>query len=96
MSSKLIDTAQYFPKIHRKDFTVALNLQTSGPDPDPIVGSFYGCGASLNWDGLLQSRNRQNDRSSNHARPICERRKRLLWSIERKLAEDNARPIIFY
>jgi peptide/nickel transport system substrate-binding protein len=30
---ELIDTAQYFPKILRKDFAVALNLQTSGPDP---------------------------------------------------------------
>jgi len=25
-----------------------------------------------------------------------ERRKQLVWEIERKLAEDNARPIIFY
>jgi peptide/nickel transport system substrate-binding protein len=25
-----------------------------------------------------------------------ERRKLLLWAIERKLAEDGARPIIFY
>jgi peptide/nickel transport system substrate-binding protein len=25
-----------------------------------------------------------------------ERRKQLAWTIERKLAEDNARPIIFY
>ena len=24
------------------------------------------------------------------------RRKQILWAIERKLAEDNARPIIFY
>jgi peptide/nickel transport system substrate-binding protein len=30
----VIDTPQYFPKILRKDFNVALNLQTSGPDPD--------------------------------------------------------------
>jgi len=28
--------------------------------------------------------------------PDVERRKRVLWAIERKLAEDNARPIIFY
>jgi ABC-type transport system substrate-binding protein len=35
----------------RKDFTVALNLQTSGPDPDPVLKLFYGCGSSLNWDG---------------------------------------------
>ena len=25
-----------------------------------------------------------------------QRRKQLLWEIERQLAEDNARPIIFY
>ena len=28
--------------------------------------------------------------------PNEERRKQLLWDIERKLAEDYARPIIFY
>jgi peptide/nickel transport system substrate-binding protein len=92
---ELIDTAQYFPKIYRKNFTVALNLQTSGPDPDPIVGSFYGCGASLNWDGYcnpeLDKMIEQQSRDAD-----IERRKRVLWSIERKLAEDNARPIIFY
>ena len=32
---ELIDTPQYYPKILRKDFTVGLNLQTSGPDPRP-------------------------------------------------------------
>ena len=37
---ELIDTAQFFPKILRKDFTVALNLQTSGPDPDPTYSCF--------------------------------------------------------
>ena len=25
-----------------------------------------------------------------------EKRKRLVWAIERKLAEDDARPILFY
>jgi peptide/nickel transport system substrate-binding protein len=91
----LVDTAQYFPKIRRKDFTVALNLQTSGPDPDPTVELFYRCGSSLNWDGycnpemdkLIEQQSREGD---------IEKRKRLLWTIERKLAEDNARPIIFY
>jgi peptide/nickel transport system substrate-binding protein len=91
----LVDTAQYFPKIRRKDFTVALNLQTSGPDPDPTIELFYRCGSSLNWDSycnpeidkLIEQQSREGD---------IEKRKRLLWTIERKLAEDNARPIIFY
>ncbi len=92
---ELIDTPQYFPKIQRKDFAVALNLQTSGPDPDPIVQLFYGCVSNLNWDGycnpemdkLIEQQSREAD---------AERRKRLLWTIERRLAEDNVRPIIFY
>ena len=34
------------------------------------------------------------DRQSMESRP--EKRKQLVWEIERKLAEDGARPIIFY
>jgi peptide/nickel transport system substrate-binding protein len=92
---ELVDTPQYYPKILRKDFTVALNLQTGGPDPDPILQLFYGCGSSLNWDGycnpeidkLIEQQSREGDPG---------RRKQVLWEIERKLAADDARPIIFY
>jgi peptide/nickel transport system substrate-binding protein len=85
----------YFPKIRRKDFTVGLNLQTSGPDPDPILDLFYGCGSSLNWDGYC---NPQVDRliEQQSIEADMDRRKQLVWAIERKLAEDGARPIIFY
>jgi peptide/nickel transport system substrate-binding protein len=92
---EIIETTSYYPKIRRKDFTVGLNLQTSGPDPDPILDLVYGCGSSLNWDGycnpevdkLIEQQSREGD---------TELRKPLLWAIERKLAEDGARPIIFY
>jgi peptide/nickel transport system substrate-binding protein len=92
---ELVDTPQYYPKILRKDFTVGLNIQTSGPDPDPILINFYGCGASLNWDGYCNPEVDQLiDRQSREGDPA--RRKEVLWQIERKLAEDVARPIIFY
>ena len=92
---EIIETTSYYPKLRRKDFTVGLNLQGSGPDPDPILDLVYGCGSSLNWDGycnpevdkLIEQQSREGD---------AERRKPLLWAIERKLAEDGARPIIFY
>jgi peptide/nickel transport system substrate-binding protein len=92
---ELIDTPQYFPKIQRKDFTVALNMQPGGPDPDPLLGLVYGCGSKLNWDGycspemdaMIEQQSREAD---------SKRRKQLLWAIERKLAQDNVRPIIFY
>src|ERR1700680_4632334 len=92
---ELVDTAQYFPKIQRKDFTVALNFQTAGPDPDPVIHLFYGCGSSLNWDGycrpeldkLIEEQSREGD---------IDPRKQLLRTIEKKLADDNVRSIIFY
>src|SRR5580700_6273849 len=46
-----IDTTVYYPKILRKDYNVALNNAQSGPDPDPILDLFYGCGSSLNVNG---------------------------------------------
>jgi hypothetical protein len=70
-------------------------LQTSGPDPDPILKLFYGCGSSLNWDNYCNPEvDKMIDAQSREGDP--ERRKKILWAIERKLAEDNARPIIFY
>ena len=92
---EMIDLSRYFPKIMRKEFTAGLNLQTSGPDPDPILDLFYGCGSSLNWDGycnpevdkLIAQQSQEADEA---------RRKQLVWKIERELAEDVARPIIFY
>jgi peptide/nickel transport system substrate-binding protein len=90
-----VDTPQYFPKILRKDFTVALNLQTSGPDPDPMLKVFYGCGASVNWDGYCNPEIEQLiEQQSREGNP--ERRKPILWEIERRLAADVARPILFY
>jgi len=90
-----IDTTNYFPRIRRKDFTVGLSLQTSGPDPDPTLDLFYGCGSNLNWDGYCNPEvDRMIEQQSIEGDP--EKRKPLLWAIERKLAEDGARPIIFY
>jgi len=69
-------------------------LSQSGPDPDPILDALYGCGSELNQgycdpevDKLIEQQSRQGD---------PERRKLLLWAIQRKLAEDGARPTIFY
>ena len=90
-----VETGAYLPKIMRKDYTVSLNLQTSGPDPDPIFDIFYGCGSSLNWDSycnpevdrMIELQSRESD---------AQQRRQQVWALERKLAEDAGRPIIFY
>ena len=90
-----IDTTLFFPRMLRKDFLVSLNLQTSGPDPDPILDLFYGCGSSLNLDGYCDA---ETDKLIVRQSMEGDRGKRLavLADIERRLAEDGGRPIIFY
>jgi peptide/nickel transport system substrate-binding protein len=90
-----IDTTVYYPKMLRKDYTIGLNLSQSGPDPDPILDALYRCGSSQNLNGYCNPEVDQLiEQQSLEADPG--RRKRLVWAIERKLAEDGARPIIYY
>jgi peptide/nickel transport system substrate-binding protein len=78
----------------RKDYGVGLNLQGAG-DPDQTLPLLYGCGSEFNRnrycnpevEKLIGQQSSEVDQ---------EKRKLLVWQIERKLAEDDARPIIFY
>jgi peptide/nickel transport system substrate-binding protein len=91
-----IDTTQWFPRVMRKDYTVALNLTGNGIDePDQNFYENYTCGAEGNYNKYCNPElDRMVDRQSIEANQ--ERRRQLVWGIERKLAEDGARPIIFY
>jgi peptide/nickel transport system substrate-binding protein len=90
-----IDTTNWLPKVMRKDYIVGLNLAGSGPDPDQNLYLLYGCGGDLNYNGycspevdqLIEQQSIEADEA---------RRKQLVWAIEKKMAEDGARPIIFY
>src|SRR5437660_4668089 len=90
-----IDTTTWFPKVMRRDYIVALTGAGSGPDPDQVLHLLYGCGGELNYNGYCSPEvDKLIDRQSIEADPG--KRKQLVWAIERKLAEDGARPIIFY
>ena len=92
---EMIDTANWLPKVIRKDYTVGFSPVAGGPDPDNNLYLNYGCGGELNYNGYCNPAvDALIDRQSIEADQ--ERRKKLVWEIERKLAEDGARPIIFY
>ena len=92
---EMIDTANWLPKVMRKDYTVGFSPVGGGPDPDNNLYLNYGCGGELNYNGYCNPEvDKLIDRQSIEADQ--ERRKKLVWEIERKLAEDGARPIIFY
>jgi peptide/nickel transport system substrate-binding protein len=91
-----VDTTQWYPRLLRKDYKVGLNVtETAVDDPDPAFYENYVCGAQRNYTGYCNNEvDKLVDQQS--AESDIEKRKRLVWEIERKLAEDDARPILFY
>jgi peptide/nickel transport system substrate-binding protein len=91
-----VDTTQWYPRITRRDFTVGLNVTESGvDDPGQQFYENYVCGSERNYTGYCNPEvDKLVDRQSMESDK--EKRKQLVWEIERRLAEDNARPVIFY
>jgi len=91
-----VDTAQWYPKVQRKDYTVALNLTgTLADDPDAMLYENYACGGVGNYNGycnpeidkLIEQQSIEADQ---------EKRKRLVWEIERRLTVDDAKPLVYF
>jgi peptide/nickel transport system substrate-binding protein len=91
-----VETVNWFPKIYRKDYTIAINGTESGvDDPDQQFYENFVCGAVRNYTGYCNPEvDNLIDQQSAEADPA--KRKQLVWQIERRLAEEGARPIIFY
>jgi peptide/nickel transport system substrate-binding protein len=91
-----VDTTQWYPKVMRKDYAVGLTVSENGlDDPDQQFYENFVCGAERNYTGYCNHEvDALVDRQSMETDP--EKRKQLVWEIERRLAEDIARPVIFY
>src|SRR4029077_7177430 len=91
-----VETANWFPKIYRKDYTIAINGTESGvDDPDQQFYENFVCGAVRNYTGYCNAEvDKLIDQQS--AEPNREKRKQIVWQIEKKLAEAGARLIMFY
>ena len=93
-SIEAVDTTQWYPKIMRRDYKVGLNVtETAVDDPDPVFYENYVCGTQRNYTGYC---NPEVDKmvDSQSMQSNVEKRKRMVWDIEKKLAEDDARPTI--
>jgi peptide/nickel transport system substrate-binding protein len=91
-----IENAVWFAKVLRRDYTVGLGATFNAvDDPDQTFYETYACGAENNPDGYCNPEvDKLIDRQSIEFDQ--EKRKQLVWEIERRLAEDGARPIIFH
>ena len=91
-----VDTTQWYPKIMRKDYTIGLNItETAVDDPDPAFYENYVCRAMRNYTGYC---NPELDKMIDEQSAMSDvaKRKQMVWAIEKKLADDDARPILFY
>jgi len=91
-----VDTPQWYPKVMRKDYMVGVTVGENGlDDPDQQFYENYACGSERNYTGYCSAdTDKLIDRQSMEADPG--KRKEIVWDIEKHLAEDGARPIIFY
>jgi peptide/nickel transport system substrate-binding protein len=92
----ILDTPRWYARLAKKDYTIGLNLTgVSVDDPDGNIVESYSCNSERNYtqycnaevDKLLAAQSSELDR---------EKRKRMVWDIERLLVEDAARPIILH
>jgi peptide/nickel transport system substrate-binding protein len=93
---ELIETANWFPKLARKNYMVGLENQGSGvDDPDQQFYENYACGAERNLTGYCNPElEKQFERQS--VEPDQEKRKQLVWEIDKQLQQDGARLIIYH
>ena len=92
----VVETANWFSKVARKDYALGLNLTGNAvDDPDQSFYENYSCNSERNYtnycnkdiEKLFDQQSQETD---------VAKRKKLVWEIDKKLQEDVARPIIFH
>ena len=93
---EVVDTTLWHRKVTRGDYSVGMNTTGIGvDDPDVNFVENYTCHSERNYthycsaevEGLIAAQSKETD---------IAKRKQIVWQIERKLAEDVARPVIYF
>jgi ABC-type transport system substrate-binding protein len=90
----VIETAQWYNRVVKRDYQVGLNLTGSSvDDPDVTLVENYSCKSERNYtqycnadvESAIAQQSRQTD---------ITKRKQMVWDVEKALVDDVARPII--
>jgi peptide/nickel transport system substrate-binding protein len=92
----IVDTTQWYPKVMRKEYTIgAVPMETGVDDPDQMFYENFYTGAARNYAGYSDPEfDKLVDRQS--LEPDAEKRKQIVWQLERKLADAAVRPVLFF
>jgi peptide/nickel transport system substrate-binding protein len=92
----VVETANWFSKVARKDYAVGLNLTGNAvDDPDQAFYENYACGSERNYTKYC-NKDLEKLFDQQSMEPNADKRKKLVWEIDKQLQEDVARPIIFH
>ena len=92
----VVETANWFPKVARKDYALGLNLTGNAvDDPDQSLYENYSCGSERNYTNYC-NKDIEKLFDEQSVETDVNKRKKLVWEIDKKLQEDVARPIILY
>jgi peptide/nickel transport system substrate-binding protein len=92
----ILDTPRWYARLAKKDYTIGLNVTgVSVDDPDGNLIESYSCKSERNYtqycnaevDRLLAAQSSELDK---------DKRKKIVWDIERLLVDDAARPSILF
>ncbi len=93
---EIVESSVWFNRLNRRDYAIGLNLSGVGiDDPDVTLAGGFACKSEMNRtsycnpavETLLQQQSIEADFG---------KRRALVWQIERILAEDVARPVIYH
>jgi len=92
----LVDTALWFNKVARKDYSIGLNTTGNGvDDPDQTYFEHYACKSERNYVGYCNPEIEKLFPIQSAERDI-EKRKKLVWEIDKQILEEGFRPIIMW
>ena len=92
----VVDTPQYYNRVFKKDYMIGLNLTGSSlDDPDQNFYENYACGSLRNYTNYCNPA-LEKDFERQSMETDFEKRRQMVWDIERKLADDAVRPVIYH
>ena len=92
---ELVETAQWVPRLIKREYQMALSQIGNGvDDPDQYFPENYSCSGRTYMDYCNKDLNALIAKQS--AEKDQEKRRQIVWEIDRKLTSEAVRPMIYY
>ena len=92
---ELVETAQWVPRLIKREYQMALSQIGNGvDDPDQYFAENYACGSRTYMDYCNKDLDALIARQS--AETDVEKRRQIVWEIDRRITSEAVRPMIYY